>query len=589
MIVKNDLKEILSKAFKDAGYGFVEDVEVKFSSLENTHFQCNNCFKVAKIKGINPLEVAKNVVDKIAGDERFEFEIASPAYVNIRLTGKGFSYYAEIINAKKDLGVEKTKNPKKILMDYGGANVAKALHMGHLRSPIIGESLKRLLRLKGNEVISDVHYGDFGLQMGLTLAQLEEDGYLEYFFGRTEEKPNITLDLLNEEYPKASGRKKDEVFKAKADEITLLIQGKKEPYFSAYLFIRDVSVKEINKYYSLLNADFDLLQGESDVAEIIDEVVQIFVDKGIAYESNGALVCDVALEGEHIPIPKTSEDEVQRYKNPMPPVLLKKWNGGDLYATTDIATVFKRNKEYAPDAIIYVADFRQSQHFTQFFRACKKAGISPESQELIYLPFGTMNGKDGKPFKTRSGDTIKLEDIYSLVVNKAKEKLAQNGIVNDEELARQIGVSALKFGDLSNTISKDYVCDIDKFASFEGKTGPYIQYNGARIKSILRKAEISESELNSFDIKEREEKNVLMAIFKLIESYDLAIIDLSLNGICTALFELANSFSQLYNNINILKEEDLKRRSNLLSLCHLTLKALTQALFVLGIDMPEKM
>ena len=588
MLVKSDLEKILKEAFANAGYD-EKEVDAKFSAIEGSHFQCNSCFKIAKLSEKNPASVAEEVIKQIKADERFDFSFSQPAYINIRLTEKGFNYYAEKINSSKDLGVEKTDIPKKILLDYGGANVAKALHMGHLRSPIIGESLKRLLKLKGNDVISDVHYGDFGLQMGLTVAQLHEDGYLGYFFDGEKQKPNITLELLNEEYPKASSRKKDEEFKAKADEYTLKIQSKVEPYYSAYLFIKDVSLKEINKYYSLLNTEFDLHEGESDVADFIDEVVQIFVDKGLAYESNGAIVCDVAEEGEHIPIPKKSEDEPQRYKNPMPPVLLKKWNGGDLYATTDIATVYKRNNERKLDKIIYVADFRQSQHFKQFFRACKKAGISPENQELIYIPFGTMNGKDGKPFKTRSGDTIKLEDVYSLVVGKAKEKLEQNGIINDNELARQIGVSALKYGDLSNTISKDYVCDLDKFLSFEGKTGPYVQYNGARIKSILRKAEINENELNYFDIKSSEECEIIMSVFKLIDAYDICENDLSLNGLCTALFDLANSFAQFYNNINILKEENELRKKSLLSICILTLKCLTQGLYILGIDMPEKM
>ena len=588
MIVKKEIEQILLKGFQDLGHQ-VEKIDVKFSGIEIADFQCNDCFKIAKMQKINPLELANAVVQKLGNDDRFVFSIAQPAFINISLTNKGFSYFANIINNDKDLSVEKASEPKKIFMDYGGANIAKALHMGHLRSPIIGESLKRVLKLKGHTVLSDVHYGDFGLQMGLTIAQLEEDGYLDYYFKNSPNKPNITLDLLNEEYPKASSRKKDEDFKAKADLYTLKLQNKEEPYYSAFLHIREVSLKEISKYYSLLNTEFDYLEGESSVADIIDDVVKIFVDNNLAYESKGAIVCDVAEEGEHVPIPKTSEDEVQRYKNPMPPVLLKKKNGGDLYATTDIATVFKRNKEHSPDMIIYVADSRQKQHFTQFFRACKKSGISPKEQELIYLPFGTMNGKDGKPFKTRSGDTVKLEDVYNLVVNKAQERLSKNGLGENPDLARQIGVSALKYGDLSNTISKDYVFDLDKFMSFEGKTGPYVQYNGARIQSILSKGNVDVESLKSIDVETKEEKSVLMALFKLIDSYDICVNDFSLNALCTALFDLASSFAQFYNNINILKEVKDERRKSLLCLSYLTLKALKQGLNVLAIEMPEKM
>ncbi len=584
--VKKDIYKILENAFIKLGYD-KEDIELKFSAMPDlADFQCNSSFKCAKKYAKKPFDVANEIVDNIEQDERFSFFVSNPAYVNIKLTDKGYNYYANFMKNTTDLGVEKVENPKKIIMDYGGANVAKALHMGHLRSPIIGQSLKNLLVLKGNEVYSDVHLGDFGLQMGLTVAQLEEDGYLDYFFKNSNEKPKLSLELLNEEYPKASARKHDEDFKKKADDYTLKIQKKMQPYYDAYKLIREVSVKEIKKYYELLNTKFDFWFGESEVGDIIDDVVQIFVDKGLAYKSNGALVCDVAEEGEHIPLPRKSEDEPQLYKNPMPPVLLKKYNGGDLYATTDIATVFMRNKEYKPDEIIYVADSRQKQHFTQFFRACKKSGISPESQKLTYVSFGTMNGTDGKPFKTRSGDTVKLEDVVNLVTQKANSKLEKNGIYNNNELAREVGVSALKFGDLINSVNKDYICDLDKFLSFEGKTGPYIQYNGARIQSILEKADIASSQV---DIQSNEERKVILNIFKLIESYDICLSELSLNSLCLSLYDVANAFALLYNNIHILSEKDEKRKASLLGLCELTLSALKQGLDMLAIDMPKKM
>ena len=589
MIVKKDIENLISASLQKLGYKD-EIVEVKFSAMpEIADFQFNNCFKIAKEKGLNPYELAEEIVKGIEVNDLFTFSAVKPAYINVKLTNKALTKYANMMLEDKDLCVDKVDKPEVVFFDYGGANVAKALHMGHLRSPIIGEGLKRVFALFGNKVYSDVHFGDFGLQMGLTVAQLEDDGYFNFVDKNkiTVKNSEITLDLLNIEYPKASIRKKEDMaFKQKADDYTVKIQNQVEPYYSAYLFIREISVKEINKYYNLLNTHFDFLLGESDAAPYIDEVVQIFVDKGLAYKSNGALVCDVAEEGEHIPIPKKSEDEEQKYKNPMPPVLLKKHNGGDLYATTDIATIYQRNKDYKPDKIIYVADNRQNQHFTQVFRACKKAGISPKEQDLIYVPFGTMNGKDGKAFKTRGGDVVKLEDVVKLVVDKAQEKLDKNGVKNSNDLARQIGISALKYGDLSNTISKDYVFDIDKFLSFEGKTGPYIQYNGARINSLLAKADVKYSKV---DVKTREEANIVLNILKQVESYDICKNDLSLNALCLALYNVANAFSQFYNNISVLKEADKARRQSLLAICALTLKALKQGLDVLAIDMPEVM
>ena len=585
MIVKEDIKDILKDAFEKQGVTNKE-IDVKFSQMEKiADFQCNDCFKFAKEVQVNPFELAENVVKSIKLDnDYFEFSVSKPAFINVKITNAGLSYYANTLKRASNLGVTQDDKVKTIVMDYGGANVAKALHVGHLRSPIIGESLKRLLKLKGHKVISDVHFGDYGLQMGLTVAQLQEDNYLNYYFGKSNEKPKITLDILNEEYPKASARKKDESFKKKADDLTLYIQEAKEPYFTIYKDIREVSVKEIIKYYKALNCEFDLLLGESDVGNIIDDVVGIFEKKGLARKSEGAIVCDVSEENENVPV-KTESGEILM-KNPMPPVMLAKSNGGAGYAITDIATVFQRNKSFNPDEIIYVADFRQQQHFTQFFRACKKAGISPENQKLTLVKFGTINGKDGKPFKTRSGDTVKLEDVYNMVIEKATEKLKENGIENDTELAREIGVSALKFGDLINTVSKDYVFDLDKFMSFDGKTGPYLQYNGARIKSILKKANCS---LGEIKVQTEEERKIVITIFKLIESYDICENSLSLNSLCLSLYDVASAFALLYNNINILKEQNEERKKSLLSLCKFVLDELTLGLNTLAIDMPEKM
>ena len=422
--------------------------------------------------------------------------------------------------------------------------------------------------------------------------QLKLDGYLDKFFEPGADFlnlkiENVTLDVLNDEYPKASKRKdEDAEFKKMADDFTLYIQQHKEPYYTIYQKIKDLSVSEIKKNYDLLNATFDFYYGESDAYPFIDQTIKIFTDKHLARESEGALVVDVAKEGEHIPIPKKSEDEPQRYKNPMPPAIIKKYNGGDLYATTDIATILMRNRDYSPDEIVYITDNRQTTHFKQVFRCCKLAEISPEKQKLTHVAFGTMNGKDGKPFKTRAGGVVRLKEVVGLLIDKAEQKLASNGIVGNSELARKIGVGAMKFGDLSNTVDKDYVFDIDKFLAFDGKTGPYIQYTIARINSILSKAKFAEGEV---EISNQDGRNIVLALLKLISSYQICYDAYSMNSLCLATFDLASAFSTFYNNHKILTEEDAEKKNSMLSICLLVKKSLEKALWTLGIESVEKM
>lgn len=589
-IITEEIKKVLEKLKIES-----DDVTVSFSNRpELCDYQTNFALIMAKKIGKKPFELAGEIC-KSLNLKGMEFSVAMPGFINIKVDNEVLSQYANEVLKDDMLGVSKVKQPRKILIDYGGANVAKELHVGHLRSPIIGEALKRLHRFLGDYVVADTHLGDWGLQMGLTILQLKEDGYLDEYFksGVDVSKlklKNVTLDTLNEEYPKASKRKEeDEEFKKLADTYTLYVQQKKEPYFSIYKEIRALSVEEIKKNYSMLNAYFDYWYGESDADKYIDETIKIFVDKGLAYESNGALVVNIAKEGEHVPIPKKSEDEVQRYKNPMPPAILKKYNGGVLYVTTEIATILMRNKMDNFDEIIYLTDNRQGNHFVQAFRCAKLAGISPENQVLKHISFGTMNGKDGKPFKTRSGETIKLKDVVNMLIEKASEKLKENGIENDRELARKIGVGAMKFGDLSNIISKDYVFDIDKFLSFDGKTGPYIQYTIARINSILDKANVKEDCSFKIDIVSEEEREIILNLQKLNSAYGVSYDDYSLNLVCSSTFDLAKSFSTLYNNTKILSEKDEKRKKSLLAICMLVKKCLSNALTVLGIDVVDKM
>ncbi len=563
--------------------GFNENFIVSYSDKkELCDYQCNSCFSLAKKYSCAPFKIATKIVENIKKNDDFIFEVAAPAFINIKLTNKALERAGNFMLEDADGGVEKNEKSQNVLLDYGGANVAKALHIGHLRPAIIGESLKRLYKLLGDKVISDVHLGDWGLQMGLTELELFEEGKLDYYFNKTDKAVPLTIDDLNTAYPLASKRKDvDEDFKAKAEEWTLKIQQKQQPYYDIYKMIRQLSVKEISANYSKLGAEFDLWKGESDASEYCREVIDLLKEKQLAYQSEGALVVDVALEGENIP------GKDGKFINPMPPCLVQKSNGADLYATTDIATIFMRNKEYKLDRIEYVTDARQKQHFTQVFRVCKMSGISPEDQQLLHIVNGTMNGKDGKPFKTRSGETVKLEDIIKLLTDKAKEKLKNNGNLTKEDDALKIGVAAMKFGDLSNTVGKDYVFDIDKFIAFEGKTGPYIQYSLVRINSILNK--LKGVAVGKIEISSEDEREILLAVLKLNSSYKVCYKEKSLNNLCNSLYELASAFSTFYNNHNVVGEKDKSKQSNYLALLTLIKKKMLQALGVLAIEVPEKM
>jgi len=588
MNVQNEIVSILKQACGKLGIA-TDKVSVTFSNLpEKCDFQSNFCFMMSKELKTSPLELALKIVENIENNKKFDFLAEKPGFINIKLKKEYFSEVANLLLVSEKVGVEEHKKKMNVMFDYGGANVAKELHVGHLCSPIIGEGMKRLYKLFGHNVKSDAHLGDWGLQMGLTILQLKEDGVLDYYITKKGKEPTITLDMLNVAYPKASARKNIDVdFKKRADAMTKDIQDKVEPYFTIYKKIRALSIKTIEKLYKELGAEFDLWYGESSCDEYTDTVVNMFIEQNLAVESEGALVVNVAKEGEHIPIPKKSEEEEQRYKNPMPPAIIKKYNGGDLYATTDIATIYMRNKdEKNLDEIIYYTDNRQNMHFEQVFRCCKLAGISPKNQNLVHIGFGTMNGKDGKPFKTREGTVVKLDDVINLLIQKSSEKLVSNGVKPTRELALKIGVGAMKFGALSNFVTKDYVFDIDRFLAFEGKTGPYIQYTVARINSILSKTKENGGKI---EITDEEENKIIMAILKLISAYQICFEEKSLNTLCLSSYELASAFSTFYNNHHILNEKNEMKRKSYLSLITLVKNALVQALNTLAIEIPEKM
>ena len=596
-----EIKKIIVNAIKNSLKNISDEIEVgenivSFSSRpELSDFQSNIAFSLAKQLKQNPIELANKIVDGISLETKklFCITVVAPAFINFSFTDEGLKTVLLDILKDKNYGIDNTVGKDKtVVLDYGGANIAKELHMGHLRSPIIGESIKRLYNKFGYHTVSDVHLGDWGLQMGLVMAMLDEYNMLDYYYGKGTTKPQITLDFLNENYPKASKRSKEDAeFKKKAENYTLKLQKKEEPIYTIWKDIREVSISAIKKNYAELNCTFDLWYGESDAYPYIQRTIDAFTSRGLTEESDGATIVKVAKEGEHIPIPKKNPNDVnekQLYKNPMPPVVIKKYNGGDLYATTDIATVMQRVENYKNlSEIIYIVDKRQATHFEGVFRCCRMAEICPKTVKLTHIGYGTMNGKDGKPFKTRSGDTIKLQDIIEMVKSKAQEKLSSNGVKEDsDKLALDIGVSAMKFGDLSNDVSRDYVFDLDNFMSFEGKTGPYLQYTAVRINSILQKAGQFNREISYAN---NEIKDILIELLKLIDSYAIALTNYSPSVICNSLYGLSSAYSTFYNNVKIISEPDASKKNTYLTLSEIVYNAICDGLNCLAITVPEKM
>jgi len=523
---------------------------ISTSNVDICEYQCNAAFAMAKAQGRKPFEIAQEIANGFKSD--FAEAVAHPSgFVNFKLTDKTLVNIAKNIldNKKLPLATQKTKT---IFFDYLGANVAKELHIGHLRPPIIGEALRRTFNEFGHKTISYAHLGDWGLQMGLVIGQLMDDGYIE----NNKFVKEINLDVFNILYPKASKRsKEDPDFRSRAEDITAKLQKLEEPYYGLWKVIRATSVEKITENYLKLGCTFDAMNGESNAQPFIPETIEKLKTKG-AYQSQGCLIFDV----------KTEDDNC-----PMPPVILQKPNGGDLYATTDIATILFRMREYNPNEIIYVSDFRQELHFEQVFRTVKLGGIVKPETKLTLVSHGTMNGTDGKPFKTRSGDVVKLEDVINLVTDAATKKMRNPNPVD----AQKIGIAALKFADLSNSVRKDYVFDIDKFTSFEGKTGPYLLYTIARINSILKKSQMNTKDFTITSAT----RDIIVACIKLSDSYSTAIENYTLNNIVESAWNLANKFNLLYanetiqGNVDNLKAAELCRTALMFALDTLAIES----------------
>ena len=583
-LITSEVKE----AFAACGY----DESFAKVTLSNRpdlcEYQCNGAMAAAKAYKKKPIDIANEVVEKLSGGDIFsEVNAVMPGFINIKLEAGYLATYMNNMREEDQCGCEKAKTPLTIIVDYGGANVAKPLHVGHLRSAIIGESIKRMGRFLGHKVIGDVHLGDWGLQMGLIIEELRDRKpeltyFDETYTGEYPKEAPFTIGELEEIYPAASAKSKtDEEFSARAHEATLKLQNGYAPYRAIWNHIIDVSVTDLKKNYGNLNVSFDLWKGESDAQAYIPGLIQELEEKKLAYESQGALVVDIAEPGD---------------SKELPPCIIRKSDGAALYSTSDLGTILEREKEFCPDWYIYITDKRQELHFTQVFRVAKKAGFVPEERKMSHLGFGTMNGKDGKPFKTRDGGVMRLETLISDIDAAAYEKIMENRTVSEEEALKTskiVGMAALKYGDLSNQASKDYIFDMDRFVSFEGNTGPYILYTIVRIKSILAKASDLEVQgVCTGDILPAvsgAEKDLMLQLSKYNEVIETSFMELAPHKICQYVYELANAFNRFYHDTKIIAEENEKQRASWLSLISLAKDVLTACIDLLGIEAPDRM
>ncbi len=585
------LRELITiemrEAFQKAGY----DEELAKVTLSNRpdlcEYQCNGALAGAKQYKKAPFMIAEDVAAHLTESEYFEsVDVVKPGFINLKLSAESVSSYLNEMAGEEKLGVEEAENPKTIIIDYGGPNVAKPLHVGHLRSAIIGESVKRITRYKGNRVIGDIHLGDWGYQMGLIITELKKRQpqlpyFDESFEGEYPDEAPFTIGELEEIYPTASAyAKENEEYREEALHATYLLQSGHRGYRAIWNHIMNVSVTDLKKNYEKLNVEFDLWKGEADAQQYIPDMVQMLKDGGFARYDEGALVVDVQEE--------TDNKEV-------PPCMILKSDGAALYDTTDLATLVQREADYQPDEVIYVVDKRQELHFTQVFRCAKKTGIVRPETELKFLGFGTMNGKDGKPFKTREGGVMRLENLIREIDEEMYKKIMDNRTVEEaeaEKTAQTVGLAAIKYGDLSNQASKDYIFDVDRFTSFEGNTGPYILYTIVRIKSILNKYQESGGSLEGLKIRPAEneyEKALMLRLLKFNDVFGAVYEETAPHKLCAYIYEAANEFNKFYHETKILSEEDEEKKSGYIALLMLAKRVLETCIDLLGFEAPERM
>ena len=581
------ISEEVVKAFEEAGYS-ADFAKVTLSNRPDLcEYQCNGALAAAKTYKKAPIMIANDVVAKLKENGIFqEVQAVSPGFINLKLSGDYLAEYLKQMQADENLSVEKAEHPKKIILDYGGPNVAKPLHVGHLRSAIIGESIKRIGRFVGHKVIGDVHLGDWGLQMGLIITELKHRKpelvyFDDSFTGEYPAEAPFTISELEEIYPCASGKsKEDEAYRNEALEATHLLQQGKPGYMALWNHIMNVSVTDLKRNYANLNVDFDLWKKESDAQPYIPDMVEDMKKRGFAYEDQGALVVDVKEESD------TKE---------IPPCMLLKSDGASLYTTTDLATIVERMKLFQPDEILYVVDKRQELHFIQVFRCARKTGLVNLETKLSFLGFGTMNGKDGKPFKTREGGVMRLENLIADIDEEMYRKIVENRSVKDKDAkdtAKIVGLSAIKYGDLSNQATKDYIFDVDRFTSFEGNTGPYILYTIVRIKSILNRYVQEGGDLSTGKILpavNASEKNLMLQLSGFAAMVENAFEEKAPHKICAYIYEVSNAFNSFYHETKILSEEDQAQKESFLQLLQLTRRVLETSIDLLGFSAPDRM
>ncbi len=581
------ISQEMQQAFEAAGY----DASLGKVTLSNRpdlcEYQCNGAMAGAKLYKKAPIMIANDVADKLADSKIVEnVSAVAPGFLNMDLNKEFLAQFLREMAEDEKFGLEMPQNPKKLMIDYGGPNVAKPLHVGHLRSAIIGESIKRIVRYAGHEIIGDIHLGDWGLQMGLIITELQERQpdlvyFDENYEGEYPTEAPFTLAELEEIYPTASGKSKtDEAYKEKALEATFKLQSGVRGYRALWKHIMAISVADLKKNYANLNVEFDLWKGESDVHDIIPAMAQKMKDDGFAYMSEGALVVDVKEE--------TDTKEI-------PPCMILKSDGAALYTTTDLATIKERMEQYKPDKLIYLTDKRQALHFEQVFRCARKTNLVTPQTELMHIGFGTMNGKDGKPFKTRDGGVMRLEHLLADINAEMLRKMTEGGKMDAkeaEETAKIVALSAVKYGDLSNQASKDYVFDIDRFTSFEGDTGPYILYTIVRIKSILAKYVQGGGVLEGITVQApvtKHQKDLMIEISKFNAMMEGAYEECAPHKICAYIYDLCNAFNSFYHETKILAEEDEAKKASFIALLVLCKEILEACIDVLGFEAPERM
>ena len=578
------LSAAVSAAFAAAGYDPACGKVTVSNRPDLCEFQCNGAMPAAKSAHKAPILIANDVVAQLGGCEFFaSAEAVAPGFINLRVAPGALAAHLEDMRLSDRPGVAGTHTPRTVVLDYGGPNVAKPLHIGHLRSAIIGESIKRIYRYFGDTVIGDIHLGDWGLQMGLIIAELRERRpdlpyFDDDFAGDYPAEAPFTISELEEIYPTASAKSKvDEAFAKKAHEATFFLQNHKRGYYALWEHIMRVSVADLKRNYENLNVSFDVWKGESDAEPYIPPMLERLEAQGALVESEGAKVIPVAAEGD---------------KKEIPPCILVKSDGATLYATTDLATIVQRMEDYHPDKLLYLTDKRQSLHFEQVFRAARKTGIVPETTELQHIGFGTMNGKDGKPFKTRSGGVMRLETLIADITSYVEQKILENQTLSPAEAAetaKVIAVAALKYGDLSNLATKDYIFDLERFSAFEGNTGPYLLYTIVRIKSILHRWGGDWQALSLRPADSDSAKQLQLALADMPDQLGMAYRDSAPNAVCAYAYALAGAVNKFYHETHILTVEDREKQSGYIALIAFAKRALETCIDLLGFSAPERM